>query len=805
MLRPLTDSRTAPFTGGAITYREKALLPFGAFSWIQNMRSRGPGFYRRLGQRRLHTVADGTNEVLNLYEYIKSRVTEQRFYAQMDDGDLLEATNLPPAVTTGAFGSAAHAGSVGQIPASFATIVDLLLYSNGVDQHQIYGGSNSYVENFIVWDGSAALSNVPTEGRDYSVEVSDGRAATVAVLDALDTFANNECIFIGVPIKFKSVTVTVSLPNGSASVLSGYYRKNDNTWAALSGFSDGTTSGGATLAQNGTISWTVPSDWKENYMFSQNKFWIRLQVSAQLDAEVEVSSVTYDSDFQDIVNIWDGIPQEVVEVRLEISDNYETHPGNAADMGSFAAGNKCYLFCTDPIEGIYADPGATPNAIGVSLSTLRYWDGTAFSTVGTAVDDSAGLSRAGWITFPRQLTTPPQPRQFQGSQYYSYIYELTWDTAFSADTVVDFTVMPYFDIDELGDSYTCCAWKDLACYTFTLFGSYIYVAKAGSPMVLNGDNFGILKAGDGRANRIVGMRKFHNELMVWQEEKGVEGGCVTLFEGYSPQTFGKLILSSQIGAFNAKCMVVVDGVLTSTRTDESVKTIAFWLSRYGLCASDGRTVQIISDDIQNYWDPKQPESIRRGYDHKHWLAYDSSDNVLRMGLVTGDGATEPNVFPVFDLAERAFCFDTPAQEIGCMTEISAGSGDTIVLQVGGGVDDGTVYQLNHGTLDVDQPIDSYCDSEFSLAGQIIQIQEIHVRAKAQVTGDVDLSIYRNGILDFTLPLSMIPATPSEDFVRHLIPVNVTDHHISIRLRNGNRDEDIILVDMGLRSFIQEMA
>jgi len=89
------------------------------------------------------------------------------------------------------------------------------------------------------------------------------------------------------------------------------------------------------------------------------------------------------------------------------------------------------------------------------------------------------------------------------------------------------------------------------------------------------------------------MRKFHNELMVWQEEKGVEGGCITLFQGYDPAHFGKLLLSSKVGAMNAKCAVVVDGVMTATATDEKIKTIAFCLSRYGVCATDGTVVSVI--------------------------------------------------------------------------------------------------------------------------------------------------------------------------------------------------------------------
>ena len=134
----LTDIRTNALRGGSITVREKPLLPFGAFSMCQNVRGEHPGFTKRAGQTKLHSTADGSNEVLSLYQFSKTRVDETHFYAQMSDGDILEADNNPPTTTTGVFGSQIFDGSAGQIPASWGNIGDKLIHSNGIDQHQIY-------------------------------------------------------------------------------------------------------------------------------------------------------------------------------------------------------------------------------------------------------------------------------------------------------------------------------------------------------------------------------------------------------------------------------------------------------------------------------------------------------------------------------------------------------------------------------------------------------------------------------------------------------------------------------------------
>lgn len=796
MLQKLTDLEGTPFRGGAVTSIKKGLVPFGGFSWAQNIRNTRPGIEKRPGQRKLHSTADGSNRVENLYEFMKTRTSESQFFAQMSDGDLLVATSMPPTVTTGAFGSEAHDGAASQIPASFATILDLMLYSNGVDQHQIYGGTGSYVEDFIVYAGSAAPDNVPVEGRDYSIEVSDGRSTTAAILDALPTYANFGCVFIATPVPVTSLSFTVSLANGNAGEAALAYW--NGAWTGVSGLADGTAAGGATLAQSGALSWTAPTDELSKYQYGKCKFWYRLTVSAALDAEVEVSAVTWGAPFQDVRNIWDGIPQYGVEVQVEQGDtNYSTFGASAVDMNALTAGRKVYIACTDPIEGLYWDVGETPCASGVAITSLKYWDGHAWATVGTVDDGTDGLTHTGWMTFGRQAAV--MPRQFGSSQYQAYWYEIIFDAALAADFEPGIMYMPYFDINELGNGRCCAAWKDRAVYSFDLWGAYLYVSKTNSPLVLNGTDFGILKAGDGRSNRIVGARKFHNELIVWQEEKGVEGGCVTLFEGYSPETFGKLVLSSQVGAVNNKAIDVVDGVTVATRTDEAVKTVAFWVSRYGVCATDGRTVQVVSDDIQNYFDSSKSECIRRGYELRHWLKYDSAYGVIRVGLVSGATATECNVFPVYDLTDRTWSFDTPKQELNCLTEVSGTTGQAAVVQVAGGIDDGTVYQANYGKNDVTYGVDAYIDMELGYKGQLVQLKEIVMRCEARTNGTLQITFSDNGTEVGVVPMSMISGYGGTATCRQRIPCNVESQQPTIRIRNGEKDAGFTLIDLGLRS------
>ena len=356
--------------------------------------------------------------------------------------------------------------------------------------------------------------------------------------------------------------------------------------------------------------------------------------------------------------------------------------------------------------------------------------------------------------------------------------------------------------------------------------------------------------------------------MVWQEELGDDGGCVTIFEGYSPTTFGKLVLSSKVGTMNSKSVAVVDGVMTSTATEARLKTLAFFLSRYGVCVTDGRTISVISDDIQNYFDQANTECIRDGQEKKMWLNHDSAENVVRIGLVIGtprststttsttadklvdtEGsfttdytaigdtvhnttdsttalvtaidsdstlsldsdimtsgedyeilASTPNLFPVLDLVDKTWSFDTPSQRLLCMAEVSADSGaieKKSSIQLGGGIADGTIYRLNKGTNDVSIAIDSYVDMEISADGEYFIVDEMSVRVKTQDAGNLSLTFFKNDISVGTKTLDMTEAVAGNSNRRHRFYLNIQGDNATVRLQNSTVSQKFSIHDLGI--------
>jgi hypothetical protein len=359
-------------------------------------------------------------------------------------------------------------------------------------------------------------------------------------------------------------------------------------------------------------------------------------------------------------------------------------------------------------------------------------------------------------------------------------------------------VQPYFDISDFGRAGQCsCVWKERGCYTFAdKFQEYVYISASDAPQVLHGDDFGIIQVGDGRPHKVVAMRRFYNDLMVWQEEKGSAGGCVTIIQGYNRATFGKLVLTTTLGTYNNKTVEVVDTVKISTSTQEYIKTMAFFLSREGFLAVDGRNFWVLSDDIQNYWDTNDSDCIRRGYDDQHWIAYDPQFGVMRLGLVTGSTATTPNTFLVYDLADHCWYKDVLGANLAFAGNFDAGSGTAEYAQVGGGCADGTIWLLNYGTNDHETAVTGQVKIELTGTGQWLDLVWMMIQHKAQTAGNITVKTYRNGILKDTITLSQIANYTSAAMRVHVLSLNVQDPHITVSIEQGSAGHSMVLERVG---------
>lgn len=792
-----------PFRGGMNTENERGQLLTGEFSWIQNFRQRHPGFQSRKGFSKFNTSSNDSKSPLTIYSFSKGRRTERHFFAQWSDG-LTEASADPPSTVTTFNKKVLSRTAV--YPASYGVMRDILSYSDGAGQHQLYGGDRNYVFTAIKRFIDSDPDKVPDDGEDITDEMTDGDTSTVVELDNMrDYSSSHEALYVRSPMPIKGLYFTVAASNNNTASMELYCWKNTNSWGKMECSNDGTGDTGRTLYQSGLFEVQTATNEIPWQAFGEVGYWYQVRVDATLDADVTLSGIQYRSDFQDLVNVWDGGISYLTEARVYVnaSDDYELYSSDYVDMGGMGASDYLYFAYPDPLQGVYIDVGETPNGNSACSVDIQYWNGQAWGSVSSLQDDTNSFKQSAWITFQRP--TNEQPRQFLNAQYYQYWYRLSFDASVDSDMQIGLEGWPYFDLANHGrKGRVCCAWKNRMVYTWDKFPSYLYISSRYNPTLLNGDDYGIIQAGDGRENAVVAARRFHNELIVWQEEKGTEGGCTTLIQGNSPLSYGKYLISSRIGCMNAKSAVVVDGVMTSTGSEQKAKNLAFWISRYGISVTDGRVVSIISDPVQNYFDPASSDCIRRGYEDKHWLEFDPEDNVLRIGLVTGSSATMPNTFLVFDLIDKTWSADDypTGKNINCMAQVEAASGNVPVLMYGGGISNGYVYRMNNTASDDGNAIDAYATIEFNGEGQILDLREMVIRNKAQA-GGITVTPYHNGVAygaDKIMSLGTTARNTNEEIRRNRVGVGVSDQHLSLKIQGNSTGDELYLFDMAVEMY-----
>jgi len=145
-----------------------------------------------------------------------------------------------------------------------------------------------------------------TIGTDYSNAAQDGSASTDVSLDALGTLANGDALWVGSHVPFAGASIDVDTVNAVSNTLTVTYW--DGVAMTTTAATDNTDTG-ASLAQDGTVTWTVPTAWKAANLndilaalsmaggkwpgqeYNSQMYWTRWVWSAALTASTSLNSL----------------------------------------------------------------------------------------------------------------------------------------------------------------------------------------------------------------------------------------------------------------------------------------------------------------------------------------------------------------------------------------------------------------------------------------------------------------------------------------------------------------------------------
>ena len=760
----INNAGVMPAASGVNTDWDKAQLKITQYSQAENVRVHGPGFKMRPGLVRHHTTDLGT--CLSLFSYKKG----VKFYAQLDDGDVYEATNEPPTAASGAFGTvvldetALNSSSTGTIiPGSWSTFKDNILFSEGKIQHTIkpaIDGKPSKIVFFKATTGT--LIRILEGGTDITNDVTDP-GSTETSEDLVFDVSEEDSLFICTDFPATHFYFDLEAVVSGTGTFNFYFHDGDDWDEQTTGLTDGTsgwTTDGtfiATMAGRATDGTERPM-----MMFGRSGYWYRFELgSSNAEETVTFNSINYNGDFRLIDNVMESTPGFIVEAQVEYVTTYRTYAASTVQVGELAIADYLYIATHTPAWAFYFDVGSTGNTNAAAIDVLETWTGQAWEALtGFADNDgSNGLFNAGYLSWDR-TSKIPKMRSFQENKNYMYWYRISYDAIIDAGTILSIQALYYHDINKFGRAgKVSTMWKDRGCFTFSGLDRDIYVSKINRVNVINGSDYAILTPGDGRYNEVTAMLPFYNELMVFQKEEGSLGGCLTLFEGYSPETFGKLVLSTRLGSFSQQSVCIVDASTDTTRTTDVTQTQVAFISKYGIFFTDGRTIRRISGPIDDIFDPEKASYIDVNPGSGHWISYDRAGNCLRLGIQTIASTTgSPDIYPVFNLDGNFWTFDVFAWEsITAFAEVSAVSGDVDSLQYVAGKDTVGTTDLIYrcvGASDYDEKatgvkaaVEMVVRPEFSSGGNYLKINEFTIRTSAQEDYTLTKKIYENGVLD----------------------------------------------------------
>jgi hypothetical protein len=151
---------------------------------------------------------------------------------------------------------------------------------------------------YLIIAKTTDLGVAATNWTEYSSEAQDADTGTSVTLSSLDTIANGDALYVGSHVTFAGAHIDVDGTNSNANNLTVKYRKSDDTWADISDTDN--TDTGASLAQDGTVTWTVPSDWVQasltdtgdvtlahsTHTDNDQIYWTRWEWNAAMDSSV---------------------------------------------------------------------------------------------------------------------------------------------------------------------------------------------------------------------------------------------------------------------------------------------------------------------------------------------------------------------------------------------------------------------------------------------------------------------------------------------------------------------------------------
>lgn len=225
---------------------------------------------------------------------------------------------------------------------------------------------------------------ITDDGGVYVNETTDIQsAATDDVLLVGSTIAVGDAIYFGHgTLTFDEVLLVIGVQGAYTTTTFTHTYWNGTAWTALAGVVDGTTDFTAAVGEV-SFAFTKPTDWVRNTVDSVLGYWIKLECDATTGSTTQCELtqgwvVVSDADATWVDDTTDANDVGTADVALMPGD----HP---VVSDACFIGHATEKFCMVSIT-------ISTVRTGTATLTWKYWDGTAWTALGTFFDASTGLT-----------------------------------------------------------------------------------------------------------------------------------------------------------------------------------------------------------------------------------------------------------------------------------------------------------------------------------------------------------------------------------------------------------------------------
>lgn len=647
---------------------------------------------------------------------------------------------------------------------------DYYIFVDGVQKAYVSEGTTTVPANYT---GSIYIGRNPNEtGYDLGgtsntwldeFRVSNNARHTANFLPPQGAYGNNTItyVYIGSTRSLAGIKFYVKTANTATAPDPAVTYWNGTSWASVSSLVDNTDVAGKTLAITGTVTFTsTVSTAKPKVLYNMAAYWYLVSWTS-IDQNTEVYYVTLDTPMQPIVDIWDGIKRQIYAFFKYVGTTYTDHIFNVigdsytdadattyVELDSLATSSYILAGFAEPMMGtqLHLVPGHV-NTTANTLVTVSYWNGTAWTSVGTIDDGTKGtsqsLNKSGNITWQAIAKGTEQTTTISTNDTPLYYYKFAFNQALSAD------VQLYY----VGG---IPAQKEISTYKFPVsFHNRLWLCSDQSgdrnkitPSGYNtvsvfngsdtldfylGDNTDII-AGGSLYTRF-GSSLYENLILCKDNE-------TWLIDGTSLNTYALYKISDQYGCV-AKDTFRICNIGFEVAQGIN-KHVAIWQAAGAIVIFDGSSVMPIHFDIENVFDPMSSTTINTAKIHKSSSFYDEAKREYHWLWASGANTTLNKEY-VFDLLHRKwFEIDrTTGKYLQLGIPVSDTNGYKYVY---GAIDTGYLERLENGTtFDGNNIVSQFQTPDIPLGGwnneTILRKVRLIAKSKATTTNSVVMTHY----------------------------------------------------------------